>query len=528
LTLGRFDREKRKPSAFTSSPPLLGETDRENLVSFFLFYDENRNEIDSQLLPIYKSMMKNSTTEEILSGLESTARLQRAAVLEGDWNVYLRNLQALGEWYAQGNLSFDQWVDLFHGFRQLVLSKLMATRFSDAAYCQAVILGMEQFLAIIMSPIWQAYTGYISEKEAQVRLFSSVVEFSEDAILTKNTQGYITSWNAAAERFYGYSAQEAIGQRIDLVVPADRLEELAGISGKLARGESLRNFETVRIDREGRRYEVSLTLSPIKDASGDVVGGSAIVRDVSERNRMLKSLEFQTQELQRSNKELEQFAYVASHDLQEPLRMVASFTELLAERYQGNLDERADKYIRYIVEGAKRMQQLVNDLLAFSRVGTQGKPLRPTDSQAIAMQAVDGLRATMEETDCEIVCDGLPLVNADETQLRQIFQNLIGNALKFRADRPPRIRISAEPAGKEWRFSVADNGIGIEKQYSEQIFQMFQRLHGRDEYEGNGIGLAISKKITERHGGKIWFESAPGEGTTFYFTMPDAEKGSES
>lgn len=204
--------------------------------------------------------------------------------------------------------------------------------------------------------------------------------------------------------------------------------------------------------------------------------------------------------------------------------MVMSYAELLGERYRGQLDARADKYIHYAVEGAKRMQQLVNDLLAYSRVGTQGKPLRPTSSGAILDQVLGGLRQAIEEAGADVRRGALPTVKADEVQLAQLFQNLVGNALKFRSERTPRVSVDAKRQGEEWLFSVADNGIGIEKEYSERIFQMFQRLNERGKYEGSGIGLAIAKRIVERHSGRIWFDSRVGAGTTFYFTLPVLEE----
>lgn len=224
--------------------------------------------------------------------------------------------------------------------------------------------------------------------------------------------------------------------------------------------------------------------------------------------------------LSRSNADLEQFAYVASHDLQEPLRMVATYTELLAERYKGSLDEKAEKYIRYAVDGAKRMQQLVKDLLAFSRIDTQGQKPTSIETEAVVKNVLDSLKMAIEENDAEIVCDELPTVRADKVQLAQVFQNLIGNALKFHGQRPPRIHIGAERNGDKWTFHVKDNGIGIDGQYAEVVFQMFQRLHERGRYDGSGIGLAIAKKIVERHGGHIWFDSELEKGSTFYFTMP--------
>jgi PAS domain S-box-containing protein len=239
-----------------------------------------------------------------------------------------------------------------------------------------------------------------------------------------------------------------------------------------------------------------------------------------ERRRAELALQAHARELARSNEELQQFAYVASHDLQEPLRMVASYTQLLARRYRGKLDPDADEFIAYAVGGVNHMQRLIQDLLAYSRVGTSGHEFKPLESGRALDKALANLKTLVDETGALLVRGGLPWVMADETQLIQLFQNLVGNALKFRGQAPPRVVVEAERQGNEWRFTVEDNGIGIEPQYFERIFVIFQRLHGKEEYPGTGIGLAICKKIVERHGGRIGLESRSGQGTTFWFTLP--------
>jgi PAS domain S-box-containing protein len=242
--------------------------------------------------------------------------------------------------------------------------------------------------------------------------------------------------------------------------------------------------------------------------------------DITERKKSEETLKLKLEELRRSNEELEQFAYVSSHDLQEPLRMISSYLQLLQRRYQGNLDEKADKYIFYAVDGAARMQNLINDLLEFSRVTTKAREPEPTDSELVLVQVLSNLDLFIKQNKAAVSHDPLPEVMADNTQLAQIFQNLIFNGIKFHSEETPKILISADRKENEWLFSVQDNGIGIDPQYSEKIFEVFKRLHKKEEYPGTGIGLAVCKKIVERHGGHLWVESELGKGSTFYFTLP--------
>jgi PAS domain S-box-containing protein len=369
--------------------------------------------------------------------------------------------------------------------------------------------------------ILSAITDITERKLAEER-FRLVVEASPSGMIMTNPDGRIVLVNAETERLFGYLRDELIGKPIEMLVPPRiRSEHIRFRDAFHARPEARsmgigRDLHIVR--KDGTELPVEIGLNPIRTHEGMMVL-SAII-DISERKRAIQALAKRSDELQRSNADLEQFAYVASHDLQEPLRMVASYTELLSEHLAGGLDDKAEKYIHYAVDGAKRMQQLVKDLLAYSRAGTQGRTLRPIKSEIVVKNVIASLKVAIEESRAEIVCDNLPIVHADAVQLGQVFQNLVGNALKFHDERPPHLHIGAVRENGEWVFSVKDDGIGIDREYAERVFQMFQRLHERGRYSGSGIGLAIAKKIVERHGGRIWFESELEKGTTFYFTIP--------
>jgi light-regulated signal transduction histidine kinase (bacteriophytochrome) len=276
---------------------------------------------------------------------------------------------------------------------------------------------------------------------------------------------------------------------------------------------------------EGGSRWISLSGEPVYGDDGNFAGYRGVGKDITERKQAEIALHEAHEELKRSNAELEQFAYVASHDLQEPLRMVSSYTQLLLRRYGEKFDGDSREFMGYIVDGAARMKQLIEDLLAYSRVGTKGKEFREAGVEEALRRAVSNLRAAIEESGAAVTWDALPSVLADDTQLTQLFQNLIGNALKFRSASVPRIHVFVSSNEPQWHFMVRDNGIGIEPQYFERIFMVFQRLHNKADYPGTGIGLAICKKVVERHGGRIWVESRPGEGSAFHFTLPKRSEG---
>jgi PAS domain S-box-containing protein len=484
------------------------------------------------------------------------------------------------------------------------------------------------------------------------RLLTLIVESSDDAIISKDLNGTITSWNKGAERIFEYAAKEVIGKPISILAPPDRIDEMPVILQRIRNGERVDHYETVRRAKSGRRVNISLTVSPVRDPEGNIIGASKIARDITEQVRSrvelaeqrewtrvafnsigdavittdkratvtylnpvaadltgwqtseaagkpleevfrivneesrrtvenpttralregiivglanhtvlisrdgkehsiddsaapirndrgevlgvilifrdvterragLKRLEMQAAELQRTNEELNNFASAVSHDLREPLRNVVNFSQLLVREGDDRKNSATQEYAEYVVEGVNRMEMLLNDLLAYSQVGGREQPARLTDVNEIVKTTLENLQAMIAETGAQVSSSHLPHIVGYEAQLSQLFQNLIGNAIKYRSERPPRVHISAEKRGHEWIFKVSDNGIGIAHEYHKTIFGVFKRLHGK-ETPGTGIGLAICSKVVEHHGGRIWVESKPGEGSEFLFTLPES------
>jgi PAS domain S-box-containing protein len=351
--------------------------------------------------------------------------------------------------------------------------------------------------------------------------YRGLLEAAPDAMVVVNQAGKIVLLNLQAETQFGYRRDELLGQKMSNIVPAGFPERLVADSLRSAEdalAQQIGGIELTARRKDGSEFPIEIMLSPLESADGVLV--TAAIRDITARKNSEAQLLGKVKELNRSNEELQQFAYIASHDLQEPLRMVASYTALLAKRYKGKLDSDADDFITFAVDGASRMQLLIRDLLAYSRVGSKGEQLVDTSSEAALQHAIRNLRGAIEGSGALVTHDALPAVIADEMQLTQLFQNLVGNAIKYRRAEVPRVHITARPSdANKWTFSVQDNGLGIESQFFERIFGVFQRLHKREEFDGTGIGLAICKKIVERHGGAISVESTIGEGSTFHFPL---------
>jgi PAS domain S-box-containing protein len=363
----------------------------------------------------------------------------------------------------------------------------------------------------------------LSDSEASAAKYRGLLEAAPDAMVVVDENEMIVLLNLQAENQFGYTRDELVSQPLKNIIPAGFAERLRADSLRSA-AEALAQQIGTGIELAGRRkdgteFPIEIMLSPLASREGVLI--TAAIRDITKRKNSETNLVRTVEELKRSNDELEHFAYVASHDLQEPLRMVASYTQLLAKRYKGRLDSDADEFIAFAVDGSERMQSLIQDLLAYSRAGSGGRELCEISSEGALREALASLRASIEQSGAIVTQDRLPVIRSDATQLAQVFQNLIGNAIKYRGASTPHIHVSvAERGNDEWTFSVSDNGMGIEPQYFERIFVLFQRLHGRQEFAGTGIGLAICKKMIERLGGKIWVESQPKLGSTFYFTLP--------
>ena len=489
-----------------------------------------------------------------------------------------------------------------------------------------------------------AVTHDITERkraEHDALLLGAIVDSSDDAIISKNLDATITSWNKSAERLFGYTASETIGQPVTILIPPDRLDEEPQILDRLKRGERVDHFETVRKTKDGRLIDISLTISPVKDRRGNIIGASKIARDVTERRRMEEALrasqasfrqladsmphmvwtarpdgyldyynerwyEFtgfsredssgniwerivhpddlqrvgqawgealksgnpytiecrlwdQTEkrwrwflgralpirdaqgnvakwfgsstdiddqkrtedDLRRANADLEQFAFSATHDLQEPLRAIKIYSELLTKTCGPAIQGEGQQYLGHLRGGAGRMEMLVRDLLSYTKVSQFERPEDNADAGEALHSALANLSSAIQEVEAEITSDPLPSVRLHEAHIQQLFQNLIGNAIKYRSpNRRTRVHVSADRQGDEWVFAISDNGIGIAPDYSETIFGLFKRLHTNDEYSGTGIGLAICRRIVERYGGRIWVESEAGNGSTFRFSLP--------
>jgi PAS domain S-box-containing protein len=462
--------------------------------------------------------------------------------------IVLLNVQAENQFgYSRDELVGQRVKNIIpEGFAERLIAD--GTRSAADALAQQIGTGIElngrrkngtEFpIEIMLSPlesaegvlVTAAIRNIATRKDAETHLaqmesrYRGLLEAAPDAMVVVNPAGEIVLLNVQAEKQFGYHRDELVGQKVKNIIPEGFAERLIA-DGTRSAAEALAQQIGTGIELNGRRkdgteFPIEIMLSPLESAEGVLV--TAAIRNITERKKSEEQLAKTMGELKRSNEELQQFAYVSSHDLQEPLRMVTSYTQLLAGRYKGRLDSDADEFIAFAVDGCHRMQGLIKDLLVYSRAGTNGRVLREVSAENALKEALANLRATIDQSGAVVTHDALPAVRTDETQLTQVFQNLVGNAIKYHGAEVPRVHVSVtKNGGDEWIFSVRDNGLGIDPQYFDRIFILFQRLHGRDEFEGTGIGLAICKKILERLGGRIWVESQANKGSTFYFALPE-------
>ncbi len=362
------------------------------------------------------------------------------------------------------------------------------------------------------------FTGIVSDISARVtaeevaRKLSRAVEQSASLVFITDLAGNIEYTNRKFSEVTGYNAQEVRGKNPKILKSGSLSEaDYSSLWSTITKGDEWRG-EFHNRKKNGEQFWVLASISPIRDAQQRITHYLSIQEDITE----LKEIQ---QDLARSNAELQQFAYVASHDLQEPLRMIGSYVQLLSRRYKGKMDAAADEFISFAVDGVERMQKLINDLLAYSRLSTTARPHEVADLNVILEEVRANLKVAIAETGMVIEAADLPQIKVEQSQIMQLFQNLIANAIKFRSPHAPRVTISAQKAGNFWHFSCRDNGIGLDMRYAEKIFVIFQRLNNRLDYPGTGIGLAVCKKIVERHGGRMWVESEIGKGSTFHFTL---------
>jgi PAS domain S-box-containing protein len=486
-------------------------------------------------------------------GLPEAAAPDVMVVVDQNEEIVLVNLQAETQFgYHRDELLGQRVTNIIpEGFAERLLAG--GLRSVEDAQAQQIGTGIEltgrrkdgsEFpIELMLSPLESAegiqVTAAIRDisvrKDAEKTLaqmegrYRGLLEAAPDAMVVVNQSGEIVLLNLQAEKQFGYRRDELLRQKVTNIIP-EGFAERPIADGLRSAEDALAQQIGTGIELTGRRkdgseFPIEIMLSPLESAEGIQV--TAAIRDITTRKKAEAHLLQKVEELNRSNEELGQFAYIASHDLQEPLRMVASYTQLLSRRYKGKLDSDADDFIAFAVDGASRMQRLIKDLLAYSRAGTKGADLLKTSSESALQQALVNLRGAIEESGALITHDLLPAVQAEEMQLTQLFHNLVGNAIKYQSPGTPLVHVSAAKGGENrWIFSVQYNGLGIDSQYFEKIFGVFQRLHKREEFAGTGIGLTICRKIVERHGGSISVESHPGRGSTFRFDLAEAERKS--
>jgi PAS domain S-box-containing protein len=406
-----------------------------------------------------------------------------------------------------------------------LLARSDVVSFDVASWTRAA--GMMLLLVIVAIVAARSLDGLEAERDgresqlrvSEARLRMMIGDVRDYAILMLDTQGMVATWNAGAERFKGYRADEIIGQHFSVFyVPDDIASGKPARELEVAAADGRLEDEGWRVRKDGTRFWANVVITAMRDSDGVLRGYGKITRDLSEREQARIDLEQANRELAESNAQLEQFAYMASHDLAEPLRTITGFSQLLSRRYAAGLDEDAQRFIRHVVDGGRRMQDLIDDLLEFSRAGAVDLADDDLDARDVIDRVIAELGAPIRESGAAIQISTLPRVRGDGALLERVFQNLLTNAIKFGGD-SPRIGIAGQATPTGWRFDVSDHGIGIDPKHADRVFEMFERLNRREDYPGTGIGLAICKRIVERHGGRIWLDSTPEQGATVSFTL---------
>lgn len=464
--------------------------------------------------------------------------LQRRAWLDREWTDLDAAVRERVDRLVEDGLIWPDWVRLLRPIRMVLINRICDGFASEPSRMRSALMGMtgaiDHLTAFIGEGLSQpdgseqgaalapdVVADRSTTAEETIRL---AIDAAPVALIAVREDGTVAASNRQAEIMFGYARGELDDASIETLLPEEARARHVKLRNRFNAMPSARPMaagQLLKVSRkDGSEIRIEVGLTPFVASEGKLVLAS--VFQVTQDRQASTQLRRTLAELERSNEELEQFAYVASHDLQEPLRMVASYTELLRRQYEGQLDESADIYIKYAVEGAQRLSRVVQDLLSYSRVGAKSGSFVPTDTDQLVENVLSDLSLALEERGAEVEVVGrLPTVVADPGQLGLVFQNLIGNAIKFaRPDVPARVRIVAERTGEQWQFSITDNGLGIEPQYIDRIFGLFQRLHTREEYEGSGIGLTVTRRVVERHGGRIWAESVLGEGSTFCVRLP--------
>ncbi len=449
---------------------------------------------------------------------------QLMKLLSGNYDLsYATDRLRIGDTHQKVGLKPEWYV----GAYRMLLGDLLPAAWKTSGGDPAILLPtIEALIKVVLLDIELAVSAYFHADHEKLRLFTKVFESDLEAVLITDIHASIVHASHMTETISGYAPKELQGHSVATLLSPKSPLAFEDIWREVEMDGDWHGDVWHR-HANGADYLARMSIAAVR-SEGIVTHYVIEYSDATEAWEAERALKARTEELARSNRELEQFAYVASHDLQEPLRMVASYTQLLARRYKGKLDDDADEFINFAVDGATRMQALINDLLKLSRVGTRGKPFVPTDCGKVLDAALANLDIALRESGAVVMRDPMPVITGDETQLIQLLQNLIGNALKFqRPGVKPAIHVGARRIGRAWELFVRDNGIGISPEYFDRIFIIFQRLHTKAEYPGTGIGLSLCKKIVERHDGRIWVESRPGEGTSFLFTIPDRDMQGE-